>query len=107
MSPALILYPRTVVLWCNRPGCPGSQARRLHHTGSTGFDRQISFPDAGRHHCRVMQPAVREGWLKHGPGGASEGRAGERFISVIWECALDLVESALKRERKTPPKETS
>jgi len=66
-----------------------------------------SIPGAVHHPCRVMQPAVREGWLKHGPGGASEGRAGERFISVIWECAFDLVESALKRERKTPPKETS
>ena len=28
----------------------------------------------------VLQPAVREGWLTHGPGGASEGRGGDRFI---------------------------
>jgi biotin/methionine sulfoxide reductase len=36
--------------------------------------------DAVHHPCRVMQPAVREGWLKHGPGGANEGRGGNRFI---------------------------
>jgi biotin/methionine sulfoxide reductase len=56
-----------------------------------------SIPDAVHHHCRVIQPAVREGWLKHGPGGASERRGGERFIAVTWERALDLVESELKR----------
>jgi biotin/methionine sulfoxide reductase len=44
-----------------------------------------SIPDAVHYHYRVMQPAVREEWLKHGPGGASEGRGGDRFMSVIWE----------------------
>ena len=33
-----------------------------------------SLPDAVRHPSRVAQPAVRSGWLKHGPGGAREGR---------------------------------
>src|SRR5215475_433154 len=56
-----------------------------------------SIPDAVHHHCRVLQPAVREGWLKHGPGGASEKRGGDRFIPVTWERALDLVERELKR----------
>jgi biotin/methionine sulfoxide reductase len=56
-----------------------------------------SIPDAVHHPCRVMQPAVREGWLKHGPGGTRERRGGERFISVTWERALGLIESELKR----------
>lgn len=56
-----------------------------------------SLPDAVHHRCRVMQPAVREGWLKHGPGRASEGRGGDRFVLVTWERALDLVAGELKR----------
>ncbi|MGE0682591.1 MAG: molybdopterin guanine dinucleotide-containing S/N-oxide reductase [Candidatus Binatia bacterium] len=56
-----------------------------------------SLPDAVHHRCRVMQPAVREGWLKQGPGRASEGRGGDRFVPVTWERALDLVAGELKR----------
>lgn len=56
-----------------------------------------SLPDAVHHRCRVLQPAVREGWLKHGPGRANEGRGGDRFVSVTWERALDLVTDELKR----------
>lgn len=56
-----------------------------------------SIPDAVHHHCRVIQPAVREGWLRQGPGRAGEGRGGDRFIPVTWERALDLIEGELKR----------
>lgn len=56
-----------------------------------------SIPDAVHHACRVTQPAIREGWLKHGPGGAREGRGGDRFIPVSWERALDLITGELKR----------
>jgi biotin/methionine sulfoxide reductase len=56
-----------------------------------------SIPDAVHHPCRVAQPAVRAGWLKHGPGKACEGRGGDRFVPVTWERALALVEHELKR----------
>ena len=56
-----------------------------------------SLPDAVHHRCRVTQPAVREGWLKHGPGRANEGRGGDRFVPVTWARALDLVADELKR----------
>lgn len=56
-----------------------------------------SLPDAVHHRCRVTQPAIREGWLKHGPGRATEGRGSDRFVSVSWERALDLVADELKR----------
>ena len=56
-----------------------------------------SIPDAVHHRSRVAQPAVREGWLKHGPGKGNEGRGGDRFVSVSWDRALDLVEQELKR----------
>lgn len=56
-----------------------------------------SMPDAVHHACRVSQPAIREGWLKHGPGKANEGRGGDRFVSVTWEQTLDLVTYELQR----------
>jgi biotin/methionine sulfoxide reductase len=56
-----------------------------------------SLPDAVHHPCRVVQPAIREGWLKHGPGKANDGRGGDRFVPVSWERALDLAARELKR----------
>jgi biotin/methionine sulfoxide reductase len=56
-----------------------------------------SIPDAVHHRSRVTQPAVREGWLRHGPGRAGEGRGGDRFIPVTWERALSLISSELTR----------
>jgi len=56
-----------------------------------------SIPDAVHHHSRVAKPAIREGWLKHGPGAANHGRGGDRFVEVSWERALDLVAGELKR----------
>jgi biotin/methionine sulfoxide reductase len=56
-----------------------------------------SIPDAVHHRSRVTQPAVREGWLRHGPGRANEGRGGDRFVPVSWDQALNLVASELQR----------
>ena len=47
-----------------------------------------SIPDAVHHPCRVAQPFVREGWLKHGPGGGQGRRGGDRFIAVPWSAPL-------------------
>ena len=47
-----------------------------------------SIADAVTHRSRVTRPAVREGYLKAGPGRANEGRGGDRFIEVEWDRAL-------------------
>ncbi|RKE23680.1 molybdopterin-dependent oxidoreductase [Streptomyces sp. TLI_171] len=50
------------------------------------------------HPTRVLRPAVREGWLRGGPGtGAGRGR--EPFVEVSWERALDLAAGELRRVR--------
>ena len=56
-----------------------------------------SMADAVHHACRVTQPAIRAGWLKSGPGKGNAGRGGDRFVSVSWERALDLVADELRR----------
>jgi biotin/methionine sulfoxide reductase len=56
-----------------------------------------SIPDAITHRSRVMRPAIREGWLKHGPGAANDGRGGDRFVEVSWDRALEIVATELKR----------
>ena len=56
-----------------------------------------SIPDALHHASRVAQPAVRAGWLEHGPGGARDRRGADRYVAVTWERALDLVADELKR----------
>ncbi|MFE1319720.1 molybdopterin-dependent oxidoreductase [Kitasatospora phosalacinea] len=51
------------------------------------------------HRTRVRRPAVREGWLRGGPGtGAGRGR--EPFVEVSWERALDLVAGELARVKR-------
>jgi biotin/methionine sulfoxide reductase len=54
-----------------------------------------SIPDAVAHKSRVTQPAVREGWLKNGPGDANRG--GDRYVPISWDQALELVAGELKR----------
>src|SRR5260370_19504632 len=56
-----------------------------------------SIPDALPHASRVAQPAVRAGWLEHGPGGARDRRGSDRYVSVTWERALDLIADEIKR----------
>jgi len=49
---------------------------------------------------RVRRPAVRQGWLEHGPGRADRhggGRGAEPFVEVDWATALDLVAGELGR----------
>ena len=56
-----------------------------------------SIPDAVYHHSRVAQPAVRTGWLEHGPGGARDRRGADRYVPVSWDRALDLIAGEIKR----------
>ncbi len=48
---------------------------------------------------RVMRPAVRESWYRHGPGSNNERRGYEPFVEVDWDVALDLVAAELERVR--------
>ncbi|MGN7755187.1 molybdopterin-dependent oxidoreductase [Sinorhizobium sp. 22678] len=54
---------------------------------------------AGQAACRVLRPAVRESWLREGPGVAPPTRGDEPFIEVSWDTALDLVARDLGRVR--------
>ena len=54
---------------------------------------------AGRAACRITHPAVRESWLRDGPGAAPAKRGTEPFIEVSWDKALDLVAGELDRVR--------
>lgn len=51
--------------------------------------------------ARVLRPAVRESWLKGGPGSTTDRRGDERFVEVSWDEALDLVATELDRVRGT------
>lgn len=41
--------------------------------------------------ARVLRPAVREGWLKHGPLARVGERGRDPFVEVNWDTALDLL----------------
>ena len=58
------------------------------------------MPDALYDKSRVDRPMVREGWLKHGPGGNREGRGREPFVPLSWERALDLVAGEVRRVKE-------
>ena len=55
-------------------------------------------PGALRHPTRVRRPAVRRGWLEHGPGPTGR-RGAEPFVELDWPEALDLVAAELARVR--------
>ncbi|MVA23856.1 molybdopterin guanine dinucleotide-containing S/N-oxide reductase [Agrobacterium vitis] len=46
--------------------------------------------------CRILKPAVRRGFLNHGPG-PDERRGQDEFVEVSWEKAIDLVSGELRR----------
>jgi biotin/methionine sulfoxide reductase len=48
---------------------------------------------------RIERPAIRKGWLEHGPGRRADRRACEPFVEVEWDRALDLAASELARVR--------
>jgi biotin/methionine sulfoxide reductase len=59
-----------------------------------------NIPGALRHATRVRRPAVRRGWLEHGPG-PSDRRGHDPFCEVSWDTALGLVAAELARVRET------
>ena len=56
-----------------------------------------SLPDAVTSQTRIRRPAVRAGYLQHGPA-SREGRGKEPFVEVSWEVALDLLARELREQ---------
>lgn len=55
-----------------------------------------NLPGSVRHVSRVTTPAVRRGWLEHGPG-PTPGRGSEDFVAVSWDELADLLSAELRR----------
>ncbi|MBN9062633.1 MAG: biotin transporter BioY [Rhizobiales bacterium 65-9] len=49
--------------------------------------------------CRILRPAVRESFLRHGAAAGGKGRGAEPFVEIDWPEALDLVARELARVR--------
>ncbi|MDX1432551.1 MAG: molybdopterin guanine dinucleotide-containing S/N-oxide reductase [Gammaproteobacteria bacterium] len=60
-----------------------------------------SLVDAVQHRCRIRRPAIRKGWLEHGPRLDGGGRGDEPFVEVSWDRALDLLAAELRRVKET------
>ena len=59
-----------------------------------------SLPAIVDHSSRVRFPAVRESFLKDGPGSGRTSRGAEPFVRVSWDCALDLVSAEMQRVKR-------
>lgn len=55
-----------------------------------------NIPGALRHEARVKRPAVRRGWLEHGPG-PDPMRGKDTFVEVTWDEAEGLIAAELSR----------
>src|SRR3954453_13191280 len=53
---------------------------------------------AAHHRTRVQRPAIRRGWLEHGPSPTS-GRGREDCFEVHWDGAIQAVASEIDRVR--------
>ena len=52
----------------------------------------------GAERGRVARPAIREGWLRNGPG-PDDRRGTDRYVEVPWDEALELAANELARVR--------
>jgi biotin/methionine sulfoxide reductase len=53
---------------------------------------------AAHHRTRVLRPAIRRGWLEHGPA-PTEARGRDGFVEVDWDEAIEAVASEIDRVR--------
>lgn len=56
-----------------------------------------NFRGTLRGRTRITRPAVREGWLRHGPGAA--GRGSDGYVEVSWDEVTALIASEVDRVR--------
>lgn len=57
----------------------------------------LTMLDAYQNGPRILCPAVRAGWLEHGPRQGTRQRGREPFVEVTWEEAFTLVARELRR----------
>ncbi|WP_420831917.1 molybdopterin-dependent oxidoreductase [Mycolicibacterium austroafricanum] len=55
-----------------------------------------NLPGSVRHISRVTTPAVRRGWLDHGPG-PDDSRGADDFVAVTWDELTELLGDELRR----------
>lgn len=55
-----------------------------------------NLPGSVRHVSRITAPAVRRGWLDHGPG-ATDRRGADEFVTVTWDELTELLAGELRR----------
>jgi len=55
-----------------------------------------NLPGSLRHQARVAGPAIRRGWLRHGPGPSSD-RGADEYIRVQWDELTDILAAELRR----------
>lgn len=55
-----------------------------------------NIPGSVRHRARITGPAVRRGWLEHGPGPSTR-RGNDEFVAVSWGELTDLLATELQR----------
>lgn len=55
-----------------------------------------NLPGSIRHRARVASPAVRRGWLDHGPG-PSTTRGADEFVAMSWDDLTGLIADELRR----------
>ncbi|WP_076866128.1 molybdopterin-dependent oxidoreductase [Bradyrhizobium mercantei] len=79
----------------------GRPVLKGYHRDPDPSEIGLHFLTASQHRCRVVRPAVRESWLREGPGARTEGRGREPFVEVEWNEALDLIAQELERVRRT------
>ncbi|WP_327393377.1 molybdopterin-dependent oxidoreductase [Streptomyces sp. NBC_01186] len=86
------------------PGADGRPVIRPHPKDPSPSPLLGNVAGSVHHPTRVARPAVRRGWLEHGPGGGARGgdkRGTEPFVEVEWSEALDLAAAELTRVRDT------
>jgi biotin/methionine sulfoxide reductase len=69
--------------------------------GDDVSDMSASILDTLDGKSRIRRPAIRESWLKGGPGTDGHLRGADRFIEVEWDQALDLLAGEITRIRGT------
>jgi biotin/methionine sulfoxide reductase len=79
----------------------GGRPRILPLTGDSdpsliGLDQLDDATQA----LRISKPAVRQSWLKDGPGARPELRGKEPFVEVDWDTALDLTATEVAQVRE-------
>ncbi|HEV7626012.1 MAG TPA: molybdopterin-dependent oxidoreductase [Streptomyces sp.] len=74
----------------------GSVSARPHPEDPAPSPLLRSAEDALRDPARVRRPAIRRGWLEHGPR-PTDRRGSDPFVEVDWDEALDLTAAELAR----------